>query len=106
MKALITGGAGFIGSHLADRLVERGDQVVLLDDLSTGRSANIDHLNHRDDAEFVLAAVGGVVVGVEEAGVTGDVGASGGGVVGAGGAGSLGDDAACGKHPYVAGVVV
>ena len=36
MKALITGGAGFIGSHLADRLLERGDQVVLLDDLSTG----------------------------------------------------------------------
>ena len=57
MKALITGGAGFIGSHLADRLVERGDQVVLLDDLSTGRSANIDHLNHRTDTEFVLGSI-------------------------------------------------
>ena len=44
MRALITGGAGFIGSHLADRLVERGDQVILLDDLSTGRLANIEHL--------------------------------------------------------------
>ena len=41
---LITGGAGFIGSHLADRLLERGDQVILLDDLSTGRLANIEHL--------------------------------------------------------------
>ena len=57
MKALITGGAGFIGSHLADHLVERGDHVVLLDDLSTGRSANIDHLNHRADAEFVLGSI-------------------------------------------------
>ncbi len=57
MKALITGGAGFIGSHLADRLVERGDQVVLLDDLSTGRLANIDHLDDRSDAEFVLGSI-------------------------------------------------
>ena len=57
MKALITGGAGFIGSHLADSLVERGDQVVLLDDLSTGRSANIDHLSHRADTEFVLGSI-------------------------------------------------
>ena len=57
MKALITGGAGFIGSHLADRLVERGDQVVLLDDLSTGRLANVDHLDHRSDVEFVLGSI-------------------------------------------------
>ncbi len=57
MRALITGGAGFIGSHLADRLLERGDQVVLLDDLSTGRLANIEHLNGRADAEFVLGSI-------------------------------------------------
>lgn len=44
MKVLITGGAGFIGSHLADRLVERGDQVTALDDLSTGSMTNIEHL--------------------------------------------------------------
>ncbi len=57
MRALITGGAGFIGSHLADRLLERGDQVILLDDLSTGRLANIEHLEGRSDAEFVLGSI-------------------------------------------------
>ncbi len=57
MRALVTGGAGFIGSHLADRLLGRGDQVVLLDDLSTGRLANIEHLTGRPDAEFVLGSV-------------------------------------------------
>ena len=44
MKALITGGAGFIGSHLADFLLGRGDQVVAIDDLSTGGIENIVHL--------------------------------------------------------------
>jgi UDP-glucose 4-epimerase len=57
MRALITGGAGFIGSHLADRLLDRGDQVVLLDDLSTGRLSNIEHLNGNSDAEFVLGSI-------------------------------------------------
>jgi UDP-glucose 4-epimerase len=57
MKALITGGAGFIGSHLADHLLARGDQVVLLDDLSTGRLSNIEHVNGRSDVEFVLGSV-------------------------------------------------
>ena len=57
MRALITGGAGFIGSHLADHLLDRGDQVVLLDDLSTGRLENIKHLTGRPDAEFVLGSI-------------------------------------------------
>ncbi len=57
MRALITGGAGFIGSHLADHLLDRGDQVVLLDDLSTGRLTNIEHLNDRTGAEFVLGSI-------------------------------------------------
>ena len=57
MRALITGGAGFIGSHLADRLLARGDQVVLLDDLSTGRLSNIADLERDSDAEFVLGSV-------------------------------------------------
>ena len=42
MKALVTGGAGFIGSHLVDALVDRGDPVVVVDDLSTGRRENLD----------------------------------------------------------------
>jgi UDP-glucose 4-epimerase len=42
MKAFVTGGAGFIGSNLVDALVERGDEVVAVDDLSTGREANLE----------------------------------------------------------------
>ena len=57
MKALITGGAGFIGSHLADCLLARGDHVILLDDLSTGRLSNIEHLDSRPDVEFVLGSI-------------------------------------------------
>jgi UDP-glucose 4-epimerase len=44
MRVLITGGAGFIGSHLADALIARGDHVVALDNLSTGSTANIKHI--------------------------------------------------------------
>lgn len=44
MRALVTGGAGFIGSHLCEALVNKGDTVFVLDDLSTGRFENIEHL--------------------------------------------------------------
>jgi UDP-glucose 4-epimerase len=44
MKYLVTGGAGFIGSHISDALIKRGDQVVVLDNLSTGSKKNIEHL--------------------------------------------------------------
>ena len=44
MRVLVTGGAGFIGSHLADALIARGDQVVALDNFSTGSTANINHI--------------------------------------------------------------
>ena len=44
MRILITGGAGFIGSHLADTLIARGDQVVVLDNFSTGSTSNIKHI--------------------------------------------------------------
>jgi UDP-glucose 4-epimerase len=41
MRVLITGGAGFIGSHLAEKHLERGDEVYIIDDLSTGAMENI-----------------------------------------------------------------
>jgi UDP-glucose 4-epimerase len=44
MKVLITGGAGFIGSHLAEAYLEKGDEVYILDDLSTGSLENVEHL--------------------------------------------------------------
>ena len=52
MKILITGGAGFIGSHLADRLLEMGEEVYAIDDLSTGSLKNVDHL--QDNSLFHL----------------------------------------------------
>jgi UDP-glucose 4-epimerase len=53
MKALITGGAGFIGSHLTDSLLERGWHVTSVDDFSKGRPENIEHVLGRDEYEFV-----------------------------------------------------
>ena len=44
MKVVVTGGAGFIGSHLAEALVEEGHDIVILDDLSTGRLTNVKHI--------------------------------------------------------------
>jgi UDP-glucose 4-epimerase len=57
VKALVTGGAGFIGSHLADHLLARGDKVIALDNLSTGRHDNVEHLLGRPDFEFVLGSI-------------------------------------------------
>jgi UDP-glucose 4-epimerase len=51
---LITGGAGFIGSHLAERLLERGDEVLLMDNLSTGSMENIRHLKKYDRMHYFL----------------------------------------------------
>ncbi len=48
----ITGGAGFIGSHMAETLLDRGDSVLILDDLSTGSMDNIDHLVGQDGFEY------------------------------------------------------
>lgn len=56
MRVFITGGAGFIGSHLATRLVERGDHVIVLDDLSTGSMDNILHLRGRDNFEYHIGS--------------------------------------------------
>jgi len=57
MRALITGGAGFIGSHLAEYLLDRGCEVVVLDDLSTGSRENIAHLRGRRGFSFVFDTV-------------------------------------------------
>jgi len=57
MKVLITGGAGFIGSHLAERLLADGTKVIALDDLSTGSMANIDHLVGLDGFEHRIGSV-------------------------------------------------
>ncbi len=57
MHVLITGGAGFIGSHLSERLLERGDSVTILDDLSTGRFANIQHLEENPKFSWVIDSV-------------------------------------------------
>jgi UDP-glucose 4-epimerase len=52
MRALVTGGAGFIGSHLCDRLVEVAESVVIVDDLSTGKIKNIDEIIRMKNVKF------------------------------------------------------
>lgn len=56
-RVLVTGGAGFVGSHLCDALIDRGDAVVCLDNLSTGLLANVQHLLANPRFEFVEADV-------------------------------------------------
>lgn len=53
MNVLITGGAGFIGSHLCDSLLERGDKVTVVDNLILGRIENIQHIIQRNDFKFI-----------------------------------------------------
>ncbi|MGH9118869.1 MAG: UDP-glucuronic acid decarboxylase family protein [Acidimicrobiales bacterium] len=52
-RVVVTGGAGFLGSHLCDALLDRGDEVVCIDNLATGRMANIEHLFGRPGFTFV-----------------------------------------------------
>lgn len=53
MRTLVTGGAGFLGSHLCDRLLADGHEVIALDNLFTGSKRNITHLLNRSDFEFI-----------------------------------------------------
>jgi UDP-glucose 4-epimerase len=57
MRYLVTGGAGFIGSHLVDAIVARGDSVLVLDDLSTGSLANLDRARDSGQVDFVEGSV-------------------------------------------------
>ncbi len=56
-KVVVTGGAGFIGSHLAESLSSRGYHVIIIDDLSTGKKENIEPLLNRDNVEFIRGSV-------------------------------------------------
>jgi UDP-glucose 4-epimerase len=57
MKALLTGGAGFVGSHLAEALLDRGHSVQVIDDLSTGAMDNIVHLKGRPGFDYIIDSI-------------------------------------------------
>ena len=57
MRILVTGGAGFIGSHLAEQLLDRGHEVWVLDDLSTGSLNNLKTFEHNPRFHFVKGSV-------------------------------------------------
>jgi UDP-glucose 4-epimerase len=57
VRYLVTGGAGFIGSHLVEALAARGDQVLILDDLSTGERRNVEHLETSESVELVVGSI-------------------------------------------------
>src|SRR2546428_1460331 len=57
MNYLVTGGAGFIGSHLCDALIARGDRVTIIDDLSTGSVRNIRHLREHERFAYFLESM-------------------------------------------------
>ena len=57
MKALLTGGAGFVGSHLAEALLDQGHRVRVIDDLSTGSIDNIEHLKARPGFDYVISSI-------------------------------------------------
>jgi len=56
-KVVVTGGAGFIGSHLAEEVARRGYHVIILDDLSTGKVENIEDLLDKDNVEFIKGSI-------------------------------------------------
>ncbi|MDI6871531.1 MAG: NAD-dependent epimerase/dehydratase family protein [Bacillota bacterium] len=62
MRCIVTGGAGFIGSHLVDALVQRGDEVLVIDDLSTGREENLNPRAHFVEASVCSSEAFGAIV--------------------------------------------
>ena len=65
MRVLITGGAGFIGSHLSDAYLSRGDEVFVVDDLSTGSIDNIHHLKTHERFHYTIDSVHNIPVVAE-----------------------------------------
>ncbi len=57
MRTLVTGGAGYIGSHLADALIDRGHDILVVDNLSTGKMANLQHLADHQQFRFVHGSI-------------------------------------------------
>ena len=56
-KAIVTGGAGFIGSHIAEELIKRGYRVVIIDNLSTGRLSNLEPILGNNDTDFIQGSI-------------------------------------------------
>lgn len=56
-KVIVTGGAGFIGSHISEELVRRGYQVTIIDNLSTGKLSNIESVSGSKKVEFVRGSI-------------------------------------------------
>jgi UDP-glucose 4-epimerase len=57
LKILITGGAGFIGSHLSEKYISQGESVFVIDDLSTGKYENISHLVDENNFRFIVDTI-------------------------------------------------
>ena len=57
MRILVTGGAGFLGSHLTDKLIEKGHEVIVLDNFYTGSRKNLDHLENSRQLEIIRGDV-------------------------------------------------
>ena len=53
IRNIVTGGAGFLGSHLSDRLIKNGEEVICLDNYFTGHKKNIEHLFDNPNFEFI-----------------------------------------------------